>query len=224
MSSTRTDAADEPRETPVTFSRDQILTEAITLLEENGTLGFRLHDLAQRLGVTVSALYYHFRNRDAIVQEAYLEVFRRDTRANLALVTALATTQPSDDERTRRLSELVSELTEARVRRMRRTRLTALTTLPDERRFREALGEVLHHAQTETADAYRERQRAGTIRSDLDPAALALFTRALLAGLVVWDYDQSMNVSPEAFAKVLSAVMEGLSTSAQGVAPPSTEA
>jgi AcrR family transcriptional regulator len=202
------------------FTREQILNEAIDLLEEHGTLGFRLHDLAQRLDVTVSALYYHFRNRDAIVQEAFLEVFLRDTRANLDLLTALARVDVSAPERASLLSALVDRLRSPEAARLRRTRLTALTSLPDDPGNRERLGRVMADVNAATTAAFREGQAAGAMRDDLGAEALALVSRMLLAGMIVWDYDGSVDVSSGEFASVLDSLFAAPGRDGGGVAPP----
>lgn len=217
MTSTPPDSPDAPgpSEGP-SFSREQILSEAIVLLQERGTLGFRLHDLANRLGVTVSALYYHFRNRDAIIEEAFLQIFERETTANLAFVTSFARFDPTAHEQVSSLTNLVERIRSDDARLMRRTRLTALTSLPDDLLARSEIADALRAAGRATTDAYRDSQRRGVVRADLDPEAIALFSRMLLAGMIVWDYDESIAVSSEEFARVLEAVLSGLAANSQG--------
>ena len=205
------DAPDAPPDAESgAFSREQILNEAIRLLEENGTIGFRVHDLAERLGVTASALYYHFRNRDAIIQDAYLEVFRRERAANLEFATTLARLDLTGDERLAELTTLVERLRAAGAQRLRRTRLTALLSLREDPITQAALGEILKGANALTTDAYRDSQSRGAVRGDIDPEALALFSRILLAGLIVWDVDESLSVTPRDLAGLLDVVFAGL--------------
>ena len=58
-------------------TRDEILRSATVLFTERGFEGTSMRDLAGTLGITPSALYYHFRNKDAIVLEV-LAARRRD--------------------------------------------------------------------------------------------------------------------------------------------------
>ena len=195
---------------PPHFSRELILDEAIILLEEHGTLGFRLYDLAERLGVTVSALYYHFRNRDAIIEAAFLEVFRRDTALNFELATTFAHLDLGPHEKLGTLTTLVERLRREDARSLRRTRLRALTGLSDDPKSREQLAASMGHTNDASTAAFRDAQQRGVVRDDLDPRALALFARILLTGVIVWDYDQSITVTAEQFARVLEAVLAGL--------------
>ncbi len=58
------------------LTRERIITEAVALLDESGLEGVTLRRLAQRLGVQAPTLYWHIRNKAALVTaiaEAILE-------------------------------------------------------------------------------------------------------------------------------------------------------
>ncbi len=61
------------------IARDQIVEEALRLLDEVGIDGLTTRKLADRLGVQQPALYWHFRNKRALLDamnEAMLEPYR----------------------------------------------------------------------------------------------------------------------------------------------------
>ncbi|MBY6270109.1 TetR family transcriptional regulator, partial [Parageobacillus thermoglucosidasius] len=47
--------------------KEQIIEEALQLLNESGLEGVTLRKLAKRLGVQAPALYWHFNNKAALV-------------------------------------------------------------------------------------------------------------------------------------------------------------
>lgn len=60
--------------------RDEILCHAASLFSAKGIAATRLCDIAASVGVTTSAIYYHFENRDAILK-ALLEFVVKDSAA-----------------------------------------------------------------------------------------------------------------------------------------------
>lgn len=57
-------------------TKEGILRAAVTLFAEKGFEGAGIRELAGRAGVPQSLLYYHFRNKEAILQELIEAVFR----------------------------------------------------------------------------------------------------------------------------------------------------
>lgn len=51
------------------LSKEQIIEESLQLLNEDGLEGVTLGKLAKRLGVQAPALYWHFKNKEALVNE-----------------------------------------------------------------------------------------------------------------------------------------------------------
>lgn len=60
----------------VPLDRQLILTHAFTLLNEMGLEGLTLRRLAGRLGVQAPALYWHFKNKQELLDEMATRVFR----------------------------------------------------------------------------------------------------------------------------------------------------
>ncbi|WKB36133.1 TetR family transcriptional regulator [Terrilactibacillus sp. S3-3] len=51
------------------LKKDDIIQEALTLLDENGLEGVTLRKLASRLNVQAPALYWHFKNKAALIND-----------------------------------------------------------------------------------------------------------------------------------------------------------
>ena len=62
------------RRTPP-LSRERIVGAAVTLLDEQGIDGLTMRRLAERLGVTSTALYWHVRTKDDVLDLAVDEIF-----------------------------------------------------------------------------------------------------------------------------------------------------
>lgn len=60
----------------VPIDRQVILTHAFILLNQTGIDGLTLRRLAARLGVQAPAIYWHFRNKQALLDEMATRVFR----------------------------------------------------------------------------------------------------------------------------------------------------
>jgi AcrR family transcriptional regulator len=77
--------------------------EALTILAEQGIDGVRVEILAKRLGVTKGSFYWHFKDRDALL-ESLLDNWRR--QATLRIISRLDSSQQSATGRLRQLLHL----------------------------------------------------------------------------------------------------------------------
>lgn len=62
----------------MTLNRERIVTEAVALLDEHGLDGVTLRKLAQRLGVQAPTLYWHVRNKAALITALAEAILTRD--------------------------------------------------------------------------------------------------------------------------------------------------
>lgn len=62
----RTEPAATGGSRPVGLTRESIVTAALAAMDRDGIDGFSMRRLANELGVTVQALYWHFDNKDAL--------------------------------------------------------------------------------------------------------------------------------------------------------------
>lgn len=70
---------EDPRTEPARLSRDTILNEAADLFQRHGYRKTRLEDLAQVLGVTRPAIYYHFKAKQDLLVAIELRAIERLT-------------------------------------------------------------------------------------------------------------------------------------------------
>lgn len=79
-------------------TRGRIQAVALELFTENGYEKTSLREIAERLGVTKAALYYHFKSKEEIVSS-----FAEDRLAGLDRLIEWAETQPPSTERRQQL-------------------------------------------------------------------------------------------------------------------------
>jgi AcrR family transcriptional regulator len=92
----RREARSRPRErgeVPRGGTRERIQSIALELFAEQGYEKTSLREIAERLGVTKAALYYHFKSKEDIVRS-----FVEDYRAELEQVIAWGASQPRTPE------------------------------------------------------------------------------------------------------------------------------
>jgi AcrR family transcriptional regulator len=80
-------------EAPRGGTRERIQAVALELFAEQGYEKTSLREVAERLGVTKAALYYHFKSKEDIVRS-----FTEDYRAELEAIIAWGTDQPPGPE------------------------------------------------------------------------------------------------------------------------------
>src|SRR5690625_387821 len=62
----------------MTLKKEIIIDEALQLLNEDGLEGVTLRKLAKRLDVYASALYWHFKNKESLVNEMAEGILRKE--------------------------------------------------------------------------------------------------------------------------------------------------
>ncbi|MDN5859075.1 MAG: TetR/AcrR family transcriptional regulator [Pseudonocardia sp.] len=138
MTNTGPAATDERR----TNTRQQIRVIAMELFAEQGYDKTSLREIAERLGVTKAAVYYHFRTKEEIVTSLF-----DDQLAALDELVAWGRTQPAGPQRGRELLERYSaHLAGAGVNphmvRFLQENQTALKALTSGAEMRERFGEL----------------------------------------------------------------------------------
>lgn len=133
----------------------------LDILSEQGTSAVSVAGVARRVGVAPSALYRHYRDKDAIVTDT-LERLAAGLAANLAQARAAA----------ERPLEALGELFARHLDFVRENRgfpmlVFSELVLQDPRRRRRAL-ELMAGFRATVADLLRGAQRQGLVRRDLD--------------------------------------------------------
>jgi AcrR family transcriptional regulator len=123
-------------------TRSRIQDIALELFTEHGYEATSLREIAERLGVTKAALYYHFKTKDDIVVS-----FMEDRVAALEEIVAWGRSQPATDETrrevVRRYSDLLAKTGHHKVMRFLERNQTALRGHPKSQRSRDVMISVI---------------------------------------------------------------------------------
>jgi AcrR family transcriptional regulator len=157
-------------------TKDRLLDTAAELFRRRGYANATTRELADELGIRKASLYHHITNKEDLLEAVCLESLRR----LMIDVTALLETEPDP------LRPLIhTHLTVAlRDRNLHATMLLDSGALTGERRARviEKRAEYEHLVR----DVIADDQRAGRLRTDMDPKILTLALLSLLNWTVFW--------------------------------------
>lgn len=164
------------------LTRERIVAAAAYVLAHRGYAGTKLSDIAARAGLRAGSLYYHFADRDALVDHVVQQGVAETERRVVAALDAL----PAGSDPLVRLQTAVRAHLEAilDIGDVSSAGLQLLRQLPPElqRRYRAAqrsYGLVWD-------EVIRAGQAAGAIRSDMDPVRLRLFVIGQLNWVAEW--------------------------------------
>ena len=187
--------------------RELILDATMEILETDGPVNFRLQTLADKLGITIPALYRHFRDRNDIIRSAYVAAFARETEAMISLTKYLTEVEFSGETLLHLMVEQLSQLNSANHKRQRLTRIEAFATTTQDELSKKQVTDLLSQMHETTTTAYKTWQERGVFRQEFNPAAFSIVTRSLLAGMIVWDMDESLDVSVDDVRQVIEHVL-----------------
>jgi AcrR family transcriptional regulator len=124
-------------------TRSRIQEVALELFTEQGYEATSLREIAERLGVTKAALYYHFKTKDDIVAS-----FMDDRLAALEEIISWGRSQPPTDETRRailqRYSALLAASSHHKVMRFLERNQTALRQNPKSERMRDVMFDIVN--------------------------------------------------------------------------------
>ncbi|MFC7449364.1 TetR/AcrR family transcriptional regulator [Rhodococcus daqingensis] len=158
--------------------RDAILRTSATAIAQHGVGGLRVNDVAEVAGVSSGLLYYHFKDRDGLLDAAlnYINDRARGYRSE--------GNRSTDSARGRLVHSLLGEIQdrpEVIENSLAWNELRASAV--HEERLREPLARTTAAWVDDIADAVSQAQLAGEISPSIDPHRVAVTMTALVEGL-----------------------------------------
>jgi AcrR family transcriptional regulator len=159
-----------------------LIDAALEVIENEGINGLRLDAIAASVGVTKGSLYWHFKDRDDLIRAALQEQMRRLTEVSMSGVSeALASSKNLGEYLLQVQSVIADPYDEVEVAQRWR-RLEILVAARHDLGLSEVMHEIQVHGMTAYTQVMRDAQDHGILRSDLDPAAVAVAISALAMG------------------------------------------
>ncbi|ANW67250.1 TetR family transcriptional regulator [Mycobacterium sp. djl-10] len=196
--STDTAEAPRPRGRPG-YSRDDVLRRAIALFIRHGYDATSISDLAKDLGVSKSAIFYHFDGKESILAAALDEALDE-----LEQMVSDAHDPGSNDDAYQRLRGAVVASVEILV-----THLPAVTLLlrvrgnsPSE----QAAMQRRRAIDDQLAALVRRAVAEGTLRGDVDPDTISRLIFGMVNSVADWYHPDGVT-GPAALADIITAVL-----------------
>src|SRR4029453_6472902 len=178
--------------------RRQMLAAAIDCFARHGYRGTSIDRIAREVGVTKGALYYHFRDKEELLFAAVTERVGEFERKVLRDV------EPSRDALTTLRRVVDSCFFHAPVSNHRRFIITLMAAAPHTppRRSKD-FRRILRGMRSSLGEIVTRGQRAGTIRSDVDPAAVAATIAGGIMGAEIQHYQDPEQIDLRAVLDTL---------------------
>ena len=196
------------------YDRDRVRDIALELFNEQGYDATSVADVAQRLGLTKSALYHHFPSKEALLEVALDEALG-GLEASLSEAAAL------DLPAIGRLRHVIRRATEVLLAhlpsvtlllRVRGNSAVELAALERRRRFDQQVTAMVAAAQ-----------REGDIRADVDAPVVPRLIFGMINSVVEWFRPGGAIDGDRLGHDILTVILDGLQTPS-GAAPPREDA
>jgi TetR/AcrR family fatty acid metabolism transcriptional regulator len=166
---------------PTTVRKEQIVASALHLLGDNDAGKLKMTDIAEHMGLAPSALYRHFKNRDAILS-AVLEHIRSKLHGNLESV------RQKSENAVDRLRELLFRHVKLISREQGIPRIVFSDELWGQKKERrQRMYRIVTGYLAEIEDIIRQGQEKGDIRRDIDSLVVArMFFGIVQPAALLW--------------------------------------
>lgn len=190
-------------------TREQILEEAITAIEDGGEASVRVAVIAANVGVAVTAIYHHFGSRDGLVESALAERYLRSVLNLQPRTREYLEAVKTQEEFEAGLEVLVRELADPVRYAQRMIRVQVVAGSAGRPGLIEKLREMQMLALQQQVEIYRIAQDKGFVSKSVDLEAFASLLTGIVFGRVLQDLVADQ-VDDEAYNALLLKGLKGL--------------
>jgi AcrR family transcriptional regulator len=193
-------------------AREAILEVAIEQLASGGEAAVRLATIAERAGVAIGLISYHFGGRDGLIVAAQKARFEGRLRADVEVIQDIMDNASGSGQMLEGLRSLTGGTVASRdAAPARLQRIALLGSMLGRPELEADLGELQGGITDQLTEVLRRSQEAGLVRDDLDARAIAVFAQAYAIGMVLADIDPR-RPSDADLTEVVLAALGSLST------------
>jgi AcrR family transcriptional regulator len=194
-------------------TRRRILDATIAIIDAEGERAVRVADVARAAGIVTSAIYHHFRDRNALVNAARADQYRGRLLSDaLALDDVL--TLDDEEHQAAALAALVVRPHDPDRQKHRWDRIAALAAAQHHPDLRAELAELQRAVTDRFTTVIDQAKERGWVDPDVDSRAVAVLVQAVSLGLVVDDLDDERPLEPASWddllGRIIGAVAPGL--------------
>jgi AcrR family transcriptional regulator len=186
---------------PQLDTRAQLIEATIAALSYGGEGSVRISAIASAVGVREPSVYHFFKNREALIEAAHIERYRRSYEEMMVpfeVAARMADTQAEFEKSIRKILSISYSPERIAIRSERMNVFGAAQSSPN---IAEAVNRINFEAASSLARVMEYGQNRGWISSEFDPMALAYWEIGQLNGRVFAEMNPSA-VDLEAWNKV----------------------
>jgi AcrR family transcriptional regulator len=171
----------------------QLLIEAtIAAIAYGGESSVRVSAIATAVGVKEPSVYHFFKNRDALVEAAQIERYRRSYSEMMVPFEMAAEMSETQEEFERAVRKIFSMVYAPERVEIRSVRMNVMGAAQSSDVISKAIGEINHETASTLARVMAFGQKQGWVTKDLDPMALAYWGIGQLNGRVMAEMNSGL--------------------------------
>jgi len=168
----------------------KLLEATMTAIAENGEGAVRVQKIAESVGVREPSVYHFFKNREALVEAAHIEMYRRSHVAMVEPFQAGAALADNAEDFRRIVKKILSLVYTAEREHIRSTRMSVLGAAQTSPTIAEAIRQINFEISSRLAEVFLTAQEKNWIRKEVDPLAAAYWINGQILGRVMAEMDK----------------------------------
>ena len=173
------------------MTRIKLLEATMAAIAENGEAAVRVQKIAEAVGVREPSVYHFFKNREALVEAAHIEMYRRSYVAMVQPFQAGAALADNAEDFQRIVKKILSLIFVPERAEIRSTRMAVMGAAQSSPIVAEAINQINFDIGSGMAEVFVMAQEKNWMRKDVDPLATAYWINGQILGRVMAEMNQS---------------------------------
>ena len=184
-------------------SRGELIDAALDIILNKGVDALRVDDVCEQVGVTKGSLYWHFNDREGLIQAALLEQLYRLADEQLAVLGGAIDSASSTDDYLAKVVEALINPFDSDEVRQRWQRLEIIVASRRDETLMTMMSDVQRRQQKYMTDAMEKASERRLLRPDADPKAVAAVLTAVSLGSTNLSLLGEDGPTPEAWTNLM---------------------
>ncbi|MEY3806705.1 MAG: hypothetical protein RIR69_1517 [Actinomycetota bacterium] len=184
-------------------SRGELIDAALDIILNKGVDALRVDDVCEQVGVTKGSLYWHFNDREGLIQAALLEQLYRLADEQMAVLGGAIDSASSTDDYLAKVVEALINPFDSEEVHQRWQRLEIIVASRRDETLLTMMSDVQRRQQKYMTDAMEKASERGLLRPDADPKAVAAVLTAVSLGSTNLSLLGEDGPTPEAWTNLM---------------------
>jgi len=176
--------------TNIADTRTRILEAAMFAISENGEGAIRVQKIAESVGVREPSVYHFFKNREALVEAAHVERYRRSFIEMVQPFQAGVALSDNAEDFQRIVKNILSLIYVPQREKIRSIRISVMGAAQASPHIAEEIKQINFNICSEIAAVFIAAQAKNWMRKDIDPLVSAYWIIGQFIGRVAAEMDQ----------------------------------